>query len=76
METVHRSRPVPHVVPDAWQVPPLQTSPAAQTLPHVPQLRGSLARSTHSDVVPMVQVVRPGRQLQLPLPLQYCRSLH
>lgn len=33
---------------DAWQPPPLHTEPEPQTVPHVPQLLGSLCVSTHA----------------------------
>ena len=42
-------------------VPPVHVSPAPQTLPHAPQLRGSVSVSVHRPphVVPPVQVHTP-----------------
>ena len=73
--TLHRLKPVPQVVVSATQTPALHSWPAAQALPQPPQAKGLLEVSTHWLTVPpnegIAHCVRPGRQVQVPEPLQY-----
>jgi hypothetical protein len=49
------------------QLPPVQTSPAGQTLPHEPQLPGSDDVDTHVPTPPASpQTVVPGAQTHVP----------
>jgi len=50
--------------------PPMHSRPPVQFVPHAPQLFGSVLRSTHPPPKPPHAVV-PGRQEQMPEPLQY-----
>lgn len=55
----------PLQVAGAWHVPPLHVSPVAQTLPHAPQLFGSVLTSLQPLVQHWVCPVQSGPPLQL-----------
>jgi len=68
--------PPPQDVVDETQAPALHSSPDAHCLPQPPQANGLLEVSTQRRLPPTVHWVSPGRQEQVPLPLQYCVSPH
>jgi hypothetical protein len=67
---VHICVPAAHIAV-VVQVPATQSWPAPQMLPHLPQFREFVLKSSHVVPAAVVQAVVPGRQLQTPLPLQY-----